>query len=129
MASGPFEYRFKVRCILNLQRSCIMKRCIMDNPDGLPSNLITQRKEMREVVFTECGIILLQSFDTFILLCLAFSGQLRSIGERLYLAAVFLPLFEGLLSLCCCHVYSSALGAILSKWIQDRMTHDPGSIC
>ena len=91
MASWPLEYSLQVRGVLYLECSAIVERGIVYGSDHLACGLISQGQEVREVVFAERGIVLLQPLDAFVLLCRGFVYQGGEVSERLDAFAVFLP--------------------------------------
>jgi hypothetical protein len=72
MPTGPFEDSFKVRSILHLKSSFIMKRSVMDDTQSIAGSLIAQGKEVGEVVFAEGGVIVKQALDALV----SFNGGL-----------------------------------------------------
>ena len=91
MTSWPLEYSLEVRGILHFECSAIVERSIVYGSEHLACGLVSQGQEVREVVFAERGIVLLQPLDAFVLLCWGFVYQSGEVSERLDAFAVFLP--------------------------------------
>ena len=102
MAARPFEYCLQVRGVLDLDGRRVVERRIMYGTDDFARHLVAQLQEMREVVFTERGIVLLQTLDAPILFDRRFSYQQCSVRDGLDVLAVFLPFRIPLFNLCLC---------------------------
>ena len=104
MPARPLEDSFQVRSVLYLISCGVVERCIVDGTDNLTRNLVAQLQEMREIVFAECGIVLLQPANALLFLHGTLADKAFRVRNALYLPAVFLPLLLYLLELrYCCH--------------------------
>lgn len=91
MTSRPFEYSFQIRGILHLGSSRVMERSVVYCTDDFTGYLIAQLEKMRKVIFTEGGIILLQTSDAFVFFNRCFFCQQCCIGDGLDVLTMLLP--------------------------------------
>ena len=91
MTTRPHEDRLKVRRALHLLGCGIVERRIVYGAYHLTGGLVTQGKEMREIVFTERGIVPLQLLDALVPLRRVLAHQACRVGHALDFPAVRLP--------------------------------------
>ena len=97
MSSRPFEDRLEVRRVLYLDGCGVVERRVVYGTDNLPRSLVAQLQEMREIVFAECGIVLLQPANALLFLHGTLPDKAFRVRNALYLPAVLLPLLLYLL--------------------------------
>jgi hypothetical protein len=77
---------------------------VVDGAYDFPGGFVTQGEKVGEVIFTERGIVTLQTQNTPVLLCRCLAREQSRIRDGLHSFTVFLPLFVCLfLFRCCCH--------------------------